>query len=94
MNRDEVAAVLRKANPNARADDIAMYADSYMDYAEAQDNIAKNGNVVAHPRTGQPIDNPYIKIKASAMNQLRKITRIKKVGVLWDDPPDKARTTG
>ena len=84
MNRDEVIDALRKSNPSARADDVAMYADCFLDYKEAADNIAKNGNIVAHPRTGSPIENPYIKVKASAMNQLRKITKIKKVDALWE----------
>lgn len=60
-----------------------MYADCFVDYREAQDNITKNGNVVAHPRTGTPIDNPYIKVKAAAMANLRKLTRVKHVGRLW-----------
>lgn len=83
MTRDEVVSVLRRDNPKGRGDDIAMYADSFMDYQEAQENIARNGNVVAHPRTGQPIENPYIKVKVSAMNQLRKITSLRHVAALW-----------
>lgn len=83
MTKDEVLSILRRDNPAARSDDVAMYADCFMDYREAQDNIAKNGNIVAHPRTGSPIENPYIKVKASAMANLRKITRIRKVGALW-----------
>ena len=62
-----------------------MYTDCYMDYREAQENIAQNGNIVAHPRTGQPIENPYIKVKAMAMNQLRKITTLRNVSALWVD---------
>lgn len=84
MTRDEVVAILRRDNPAGRSDDIAMYADCLMDYREAQENIAKNGNIVAHPRTGSPIENPYIKVKAAAMAQIRKITRLRKVGALWD----------
>ena len=83
MTRDEVVVVLRRDNPGARADEVAMYADCFMDYREAQENITKNGNIVAHPRTGAPIENPYIKVKANAMNQLRKITRIKMADALW-----------
>lgn len=83
MTRDDVVAILRRDNPAARSDDVAMYADCFLDYKEAADNIAKNGNIVMHPRTGTPIENPYIKVKASAMNQLRKITKLKKVSALW-----------
>lgn len=83
MKLDEVISILRRDNPKGREDDVAMYADCFMDYREAQDNISKNGNIVAHPRTGQPIENPYIKVKATAMNQLRKITRLRNVAALW-----------
>ena len=83
MNRDEVIGVLKRDNPAAGGDVVTMYADCFMDYKEAADNIAKNGNIVAHPRTGSPIENPYIKVKAAAMNQLRKMGRLKNVGSLW-----------
>ena len=85
MTRDEVLVVLRRDNPAGRPDDIAMYADSFADYREAADNIAKNGNIVAHPRTGSPIENPYIKVKSSAMAQMRKMGRLKNVGALWTE---------
>jgi phage terminase small subunit len=60
-----------------------MYADCFMDYQEAAANIAKNGTVVAHPRTGSPIENPYCKVMALAMSQLQKLVRLKNVGALW-----------
>lgn len=83
MTRDEVLLILRRDNPAARADDVVMYADCYMDYQEAAANIAKNGNIVAHPRTGSPIENPYGKVRSLAMNQLRTFARLKNVGALW-----------
>lgn len=84
MNRFEVIALLKRDNPSARSDVVSMYADCFLDYKEAADNIAKNGNIVAHPRTGSPIDNPYVKVKASAMNQLRKLAQVKNTAALWD----------
>jgi len=84
MTRAEVVAILRRDNPGAPADEVAMYADSYMDYQEAQANISKHGNVVAHPRTGAPMENPYIKVKVAAMGQLKKNTRLRKLSALWD----------
>lgn len=83
MTRDEVLIILRRDNPAARADDISMYADAFMDYQEAQANIAKNGTIVIHPRTAAPINNPYCLIKGTAMRQLREITRLKNVDALW-----------
>lgn len=86
MTREQVVEVLQRDNPDARADDVAMYADSFLDYQEADDNIKRNGNIVAHPRTGAPIENPYGKVRAAAMNQLRKILRLENVGALWNTP--------
>lgn len=84
MMRDEVLGILRRDNPAAGSDLVVMYADCFLDYREAAENIAKNGNIVAHPRTGAPIENPYIKVKSAAMGQLLKLTRLRKVGALWD----------
>ena len=83
INRDQVIAILKRDNVHARMDDVSMYADCFMDYREAADNIGKNGNIVLHPRTGSPIENPYIKVKALAMANLRKIVRLKNVNALW-----------
>ena len=83
MNREEVIGILKRDNPAAGMDLVCMYADCFTDYREAADNIAKNGNIVAHPRTGSPIENPYIKVKAAAMAQLRKMARLKNTEALW-----------
>ena len=83
VSRDEVIAVLRRENPKARSDELAMYADSYRAYHEANANIEKNGTIVAHPRTGAPIANPYLVVRQQAMAELRKFTRIKNTGGLW-----------
>ena len=88
MTREQARAFLIRSlsslNPRGRPDDIAIYADAFLDYAEASDNIAKNGNVVLQPRTGTPIENPYIKVKAQAISTIRKIRL--KVGDLWSVP--------
>lgn len=82
MNRDEILAVLRTENPRGRPDDITMYADAFVAYRESSENIAEHGNIVAHPRTGSPIENPYIKVRVQASNVIRKIKI--KTGKLWD----------
>ena len=84
ITREKIISILRQVNAIAREDDLNIYADCFLDYKEAQSNIDKNGNIVAHPRTGSPIDNPYSKVKAAAMNNMRKIVRIKNFGILWD----------
>ena len=85
MTREEIIAALVAANPEGRLDRITIYADSMRDYLEAAKNIAAHGNLVAHPRTGAPIDNPYIKIKARAIAILNKIGRGLKTDALWGD---------
>lgn len=83
MNREQIIEQLVQLNPKAKLDRLTIYADSYLDYQEATKNILDHGNIVAHPRTGQPIDNPYIKIKARATAVLRKIGGSLKTDCLW-----------
>lgn len=45
-------------------------------------NISENVNIVLHPRTGVPLENPHIKIRIQAESTLRKYEL--KVGDLWD----------
>ena len=74
---------LRKANPRAKPADIALFADAFVAYSEATLNLARFGVIVAHPRTGQPMENPYLAIQATARNFLAKSHRIPKDETLW-----------
>lgn len=65
MTREQVIAILSKSNP-MRPDLVAMYADQFLAYQEAAENIAEVGNITAHPRTGAPIVNPYIAVRDGA----------------------------
>lgn len=82
MNLAEVRKLIRQENPQAKADDIEMYAQQFVSYFEAAVNIQANGTIVSHPRTGQPMDNPYVKIRAGAQQCMTKIRRLK-VNELW-----------
>lgn len=86
MTREEILQTLKNENPRGSHADMTMYADYFFDYQEAQENITKNGTIVAHPRTGSPIENPYVKIKATCVAQLMKIGAALKVNVLWGGP--------
>ncbi len=86
MTREEIIAVLVRDNPRGAYAEMTMYADYFFDYQEASENIAKNGSIVAHPRTGSPIENPYVKIKVGCVAQLLKIGAHLKVNVLWGGP--------
>jgi hypothetical protein len=37
---------------------------------------------VAHPRTGTPIENPYLKVRSEAMKDMRKLA-LKGLDKLW-----------
>lgn len=77
MTHEQIVQKLREMNPKARQSDLVIYADAYCEYKKAQDNIAEHGPVVFHPRTGAPIDNPYIKTRNNASALIRKISGIK-----------------
>ena len=84
ITREDVIKLLRFENPDGHEHDFAIYADSFRSYQAAAENIAKNGDIVLHPRTGQPIENPYNAIREKAAASLRKIPL--NVGCLWDSP--------
>lgn len=76
-------AILRRDNPKARQQDLVTYADVYVQYKEAADNVAKNGSVCAHPRTGAPMPNPFAAIQSKALGDLGKIRARLKTDALW-----------
>lgn len=61
----DVVAELRRDNKNARDIDLKICGDAIRTYVEAAENVERNGAICAHPRTGSPIENPYLKIMAS-----------------------------
>lgn len=69
-------------NPKARLGDIVQYLQAFEKYQKAQANIDEYGLIVIHPRTGVPIENPYLKIQIQAQAILRKFIHLK-TDVLW-----------
>jgi hypothetical protein len=65
-----------------RRDHAHLYADAFVQYREAIDHIARFGAIVNHPRTGNPIVNPYLEIRDKATAQLKSLHRIK-ADFLW-----------
>lgn len=78
---DDVFLRLVALNPKARKDVLQMYSNAFSMYAEASKNIKENGAIVYHPRTGAPVDNPYLRVQSAQGAILRKI-RIN-TGDLW-----------
>lgn len=58
-------------------DRAGQYADAFLEYREASANIATQGAMVLHPRTANPIENPYLKIRDRALQKLRSLRGIK-----------------
>lgn len=78
----DVFAELRKDNPSKRSIELKVFADALSVYEEAARNVRANGAIVSHPRTGAPIENPYLKIQAAKGAVLAKMTAIKSDRVL------------
>lgn len=70
MTREWVIATLRRANPNARLQDLSLYASHFCDFAQADANVLRNGGITLHPRSGAPIKNPYLDQKEKATKAL------------------------
>jgi len=87
----DLAAELTKDNPRASRIDIQIYADALRTYHEATQNVLKNGAICSHPRTGVPIENPYLKLRAQQAAIIAKMARIKSdrvVQLLQDESAD------
>ena len=80
MTKQKIIELLEK-NGN-RKDICVQYADAYLEYQEATENIDKNGLIVQHPRTMNPIDNPYMGVRDRALKKLQAFRGIKSNG-LW-----------
>jgi len=72
VTRQEVIDRLCALNPSTSRDKITIYADALLLYREATANIAANGAITAHPRTGAPLENPYLKVRAAAATTIAK----------------------
>lgn len=83
VTKDVIIAKLEEANPQAPRDRVVMYADCYLEYSEATRNIDQHGAIVANPRTGAPMENPYLKVRDKAFAKLRKIRL--NTADLWGD---------
>ncbi len=78
--KDEVVQTL--VSRGAKRDKAVWYADVYLEYREATCNIQEHGTIVSHPRTGNPIENPYLSIRYRALRKLMSIRGVNSDG-LW-----------
>lgn len=80
MTKDQVLKILQSQND--QNDICVQYADAYLEYKEATKNIEENGLIVQHPRTMNPIENPYMAVRDRALKKLQSMRRIETLG-LW-----------
>lgn len=83
MGKIAIIEQLKRDNPSANHGEVAIYVDAFFRYQEARNNIDEHGSIVAHPRTGAPIDNPYLKILDAAAKQMMACGRVRDVESIW-----------
>jgi phage terminase small subunit len=74
LNVELVREWLAADNPDASLLDLRVFSDALLNYFEATENLQKNGVIVANSRTGEPFENPYLKIQERSGAILRKFT--------------------
>lgn len=80
---EQIVAALTPDNPFADRGALTMYANAYLTYRLATANIAEHGVIVAHPRTGSPIENPYLKVQTSQLKIMQGLGQVRKSDALW-----------
>lgn len=83
VSKGDAIAILKRDNPAASLGEITIYAEAFVEYQTAAANLAQYGTIVAHPRTGAPIENPYSAVKSRAVKTLAVVSRVKRVNRLW-----------
>lgn len=82
--RAQLIDILTCENPALRVDYATIYADALIDYLSATENIREHGSVVLHPRTGAPVDNPYLKVRAASISQMSACKGVRVVIQAWE----------
>lgn len=80
---DRSAAIRILTDGGASRDQAALYADAFLEYIAASENIDRNGLVVGHPRTGNPMENPYLAVRDRALRKLQCMRHVN-AGDLWE----------
>lgn len=73
ITRADAIKILSENNKSKRQDRIIMYIDFYIDYQIASANIREKGTICAHPKTGAPMENPYVKIRSQMTAEMMKL---------------------
>lgn len=79
---EQIKQKLKGLNPKLSDCQIDVAATAIALYIEARDNIKDNGAIVLHPKSGAPIENPYLKVLDNQSKFLSKLRNIKTEGIL------------
>ena len=82
VDLDAGAIVEQLVQAGTRRDLAVQYADAFLEYREASKNISQHGAIVQHPRTANPIENPYLVIRDRALRKLQGMVNVK-AAFLW-----------
>ena len=82
MEQIAIEAELRKDNPTLSGIVLSMYAAALKLHCEASENVSRNGAICSHPRTGMPIENPYLKVQSHAVTIFSKFMKVNSDRVL------------
>jgi phage terminase small subunit len=76
------AIIARLIKDGTQVQKASMYADLYLEYQEATANILENGVIVQHPRTMNPIENPYLSRRDKSRKALLDL-KMQETDWLW-----------
>ena len=73
----DVVAELVADNPGVSEVVLAVYGDCLRTYIKAAEHVRRHGAVVAHPRTGAPLQNPSLAIADLCAARLQRYRTVK-----------------
>ena len=87
MNEQAIYAILKDANQRAPETVLRLFASEFVLFAKSAANIKKFGAIVQHPKTGAPMDNPYLAVRDKSQARLAKMAGLEsaKVWELYND---------
>ena len=71
----DIEKEIRADNPSLRQVEVRVFSDALRVYHEGSRNLRANGAIVMHPRTGSPIENPYLKVQKQAGDVLARYSK-------------------
>ena len=83
MNAESALQILTEDNLDCPAGELRMYAEAFVLHRQASINVQESGPINAHPRTGAPIENPYMAVVGTQMKVMMALRRVRNTDRLW-----------